>query len=233
MPKPTGELKSKWAIHVRTWMESHPGVSYKDAQKQAKDSYQATKAVKPAKVTKVKVAKVVKERVPSVWIDHIKTYQAEHPEIKYGEAMRKAKVTYATAKVAPVVNSVVEEKQQSGAGMADEVMGSGKIKKPDLDRLHEEIGRIELDYSSVAKRHKENERDSKIREVMKEHGESEDGTDAAPEEIAHYESKVKSETPIEKVDVPIAVVRPVMERKYAKCACGRRVCSCARLDNCC
>ena len=127
-----------------------------------------------------------------------------------------------------------QRKNNRGKGGADEVMEEkqiGKAKTPDLDRLHEEIGRIELDYSSVAKRHKEQERDSKIREVMTEHGESEDGYPAAPEEIEHYETKIKGIAPVEKIEVPIVAVRPLTKRKYARCACGRRVCSCASIDN--
>jgi len=64
-------------------VDTHPGVSYKDALKQAKDSYQVSKVTKPIK---------------------------------------PKKVTYAVAKVDPIVNSVIEEKKQTGAGMTDEVM---------------------------------------------------------------------------------------------------------------
>ena len=231
------EPKTQWGKHVRAWMDTHPGVSYKDALKQAKDSYQGAKQGKPVKPIKVKP---MKERTISPWIEHIKSYHANHPALKFGDAMREAKVTYGVAKVAPIVNSGVDEKKQTGKGVADEVMeemqrqsGSGKVRKPDLTRLHEEIGRIELEYSSVAKRHKEYERDSKIREVMTEHGESEDGHPAAPEEIEHYETKIKKVAPVEKIEVPIVTVRPLVRQKYARCVCGRRVCSCASIDNCC
>ena len=137
------ELKSKWAIHVRAWMASHPNVSYKDAQKMAKDSYQTAKPAKAVKPIKVKAVKVSKERTPSPWIEHIQQYRTDHPEIKYGDAMREAKVTYGVAKVAPIVNIGVQETKQSGKGVAEEPRK--KIREPNLARLHEEIGRIELD----------------------------------------------------------------------------------------
>ena len=120
MPKATSELKSPWAIHVRSYMESNPGVSYREAQKLAKPSYQsAAKSKKAApKTVKAKAAPRVKAppkpKKPKVapeakvekkesktdhlqpWRAHIATYRAENPETSLKEVLKAAKTTYRT-----------------------------------------------------------------------------------------------------------------------------------------
>ena len=96
MPKPVAELKSKWAIHVRAWMQANPGVSYREALTLAKPSYQTkTKPVsKPAKLVKAKAepkpkpAPKVKAESKSKstahlapWQEHIAKFRKQNPEL--------------------------------------------------------------------------------------------------------------------------------------------------------
>ena len=105
-PKPLDQIKSAWGRHVRTWMESHPGIKYKDAQQQAKASYAGAKAKAPARARappKGKAPKPVPAPKPTVhevlqpWRVHLNAYREANPGTAMKTAMQEAKVTYRTS----------------------------------------------------------------------------------------------------------------------------------------
>src|SRR4051794_40428608 len=102
-PKPIEEIKSAWGRHVRQWMESHPGVKYREAQTQAKASYVGAKAKAPARARAPARAKPApKPQAPKPtsgdplepWREHLSSHRSKNPTQTLKQAMQAAKVTY-------------------------------------------------------------------------------------------------------------------------------------------
>lgn len=215
MPKAVEQLKSKWAIHVRTWMAANPSVTYKEALKLAKDSY------KPARAAKVKTPPKPKEVKPKPapkpkterktehlqkWNIHVAEHRAQKPEISLKQALQEAKATYHQQPIPKAVPPRIKA----------DIRAEEKKAREESERLLAEH------EANLKRRRFEGRGRDKMAEVKE-----------PVVEIVEVKEKpliglVQAE-PAPKVvaDVP---------RKPMKCGCGRRSCRCESRrcrDECC
>ena len=78
--------RGTWIAHVKTFRNDHPGMSWRAALEEAKESY--TKVLKPPKSSNP-------SRRPNPWLAHVAAYRESHPGLKFKEVLQQARETYA------------------------------------------------------------------------------------------------------------------------------------------
>jgi hypothetical protein len=88
----TTKAANPWITHVSAFRTTHPDLSYKNALKQAKETY--TRVVREERVPG--------DRKPNPWMQHIEKWKTEHPKWKeehsYKEVLKLCKLTYKPSK---------------------------------------------------------------------------------------------------------------------------------------